>query len=75
MSRSSLSFKETCTEMGPELFFDKVKGVVLHDLRGFLTKVCYRHFMKTLRVIPSFGKWLSDVPFKTLAIYLRSKIV
>ncbi len=29
--------------------FDEVKGVVLHDHWGILTKVCCRHFMKILK--------------------------
>ncbi len=48
---SSLSFKETCTKTGrceQSCFWQGKKGVVLHNHWGILTKVCYRHFMKTL---------------------------
>ncbi len=51
VSSRSLSFKEACTETDrceQSCFWQGKKCVVLHDHWGILTKVCCRHFMKTI---------------------------
>ncbi len=50
--QSSLAFKETCNEMAcyeQSCFWQGKNCVVLHYHCEILTKVCYRHFIKTLK--------------------------
>ncbi len=72
VKQSSLAFKAACKKTvccEKSCFWQGKNCVILHYYWNISTKICYKLFIKTIRIISTCGKWASVDHFQAIGLH------